>query len=456
MRLFLKIFLVFWLSNATVFAAAFAVYALWERDRWQLDEVRLRGAAEGAVARYESGGRAALRTTLRRLREELQLHAHLQSPDGRPLGRPVPPPLARLIGTELGDGEGRIPPWDNPVGHFAIEVLRVSGRRGGYRFVAFRERPKHRGGFAGRSVGGPLLWLLAIAVASGVIAWLLIRPLRQLQGATRRLAEGDLQARVPPRISRRRDALGDLGREFDRTAGRVQALVDSQRRLLRDVSHELRSPLARIQVALAMAEDRSSGGESELQRIGSELARLDALIGQVLALTRLDSGVDQLQVAELDLLALLEWVVDDACYEGAARGVSVRLAEHHWPALRADAERLHSALENVVRNAVRYTAEGSEVCIARAADAPPDRLCIQIRDRGPGVPAEDLPRLFDAFYRSGEARDAASGGHGVGLAIARSVLRAHGGEIRAENHPEGGLLVTLCLPLGEPDAAAGN
>jgi len=455
MRLFLKIFLIFWLSNATVFAAAFAVYVLWERDRWQLEEARLRAAAEGAVEHYESGGSSALRDALDQLRDELLLHAHLQGPGGTPLGRPLPPALAGLIGSELDDGDGRASPWNKPAGRFAVEVLRVSGARGDYRFVAFREhRINSRGGLGGRNTGGPLLWLLAIALASGAIAWLLIRPLRQLQGATRRLADGDLDVRVPPRIARRRDALGDLGREFDRTAGRVQALLGSQRRLLRDVSHELRSPLARIQVALALAEDRSSGGENELARIRGELDRLDVLIGQVLTLTRLDSGVDELHLAELDLRELLERVVADAGYEGLARGVSVRLDGERWATLHADAERLHSALENVVRNAVRYTAEGSEVSIARAADEPPGRLCIQVRDHGPGVPDEDLPRLFDAFYRSGEARDAASGGHGVGLAIARSVLCAHGGGIRAENHPGGGLLVTLSLPLAAESGAA--
>ncbi len=291
---------------------------------------------------------------------------------------------------------------------------------------------------------GWILTLCALVLASAWVAWMLTRPLRVLSANTRRLAEGDLQARVPDSLATRKDALGQLGSEFNAMAGRLEALLASQQQLLRDVSHELRTPLARLQVALTMAQDEPSKAPDMLQRGELELERLDKLIGQVLSLSRLQSGAELLEAEPLDLVELLRDVSENAEFEFADRGIRVRLSAEPVELL-GDRHKLSSALENILRNAMRYSPDNGEIQIDVVRDQ--ERVAVSVSDRGPGVEEAVLPRLFEAFYRADSSRGSQTGGHGVGLAIAREAVFCHRGTIEAHNREGGGLVVTVSLPV---------
>lgn len=286
--------------------------------------------------------------------------------------------------------------------------------------------------------------ILTLVVASAWVAWMLTRPLRVLSHSTRRLAEGDLQARVPRYIADREDAVGRLGAEFNHMAERVDSLLGSQQQLLRDVSHELRTPLARLQVALTLAQDEPDKAPAMLSRIEIELGRLDDLIGQVLSLSRLQSGTDNLERTPIELRSLLAEVVENAEFEFAEKDVSIQI-KGPIVELLGDPGKLASAFENIVRNAMRYAAEGSTVELSIGVHQ--QTALVEVADRGPGVDEAELPRLFEAFYRVDDARDTRTGGHGVGLAIAEQAIARNGGTLRARNRDGGGLVVSACLPL---------
>ncbi|MHB8766625.1 MAG: ATP-binding protein [Deferrisomatales bacterium] len=288
--------------------------------------------------------------------------------------------------------------------------------------------------------------LAVILLASYLLARFLAAPIRELRRATRELAEGDLGARVGPALGGRQDETGALGRDFDRMAGRIEGLVGAQQRLLRDISHELRSPLARLNVALELARQKA-GAEAggSLDRIGREAERLNELIGQLLALTRMEREGGPGERVPVALDELVAGVAQDADFEARGRGRSVAVGRCDGATAEGSPELLRRAVENVVRNAVRFTAEGTavEVSLARTAEG---AARIAVRDRGPGVPPEALTELFRPFYRVADARDRQTGGTGLGLAIAERAVRLHGGTIRAANAPGGGLEVTIELP----------
>jgi len=295
-------------------------------------------------------------------------------------------------------------------------------------------------------------WRLAalVVVVGGLSFWLaryLSSPVAPLRHATRQLSGGDLSARVEEKVVRRRDEIGELARDFNAMAERIEALVGSQQRLLRDVSHELRSPLARLVVALELARSKTGDMATKpLDRIEREAARLDELIGQLLLLERLEAGEGDEAAVEIEVGAILAEVVADAGFEAAAHGSDVRFetAAEVWVSHRRDL--LRSALDNVIRNAVRYTEPGSVVEVGLVSDD--EGVEVMVRDHGAGVGADELERIFEPFYRVEEARDRSSGGVGLGLAIAARAVRAHGGHISAANHPGGGLVVTVRLPSG--------
>jgi len=297
--------------------------------------------------------------------------------------------------------------------------------------------------------------LAALTVVVGLFCFVLARhlsaPFAALRTATQRLAAGDLSARVGPEVARRRDEIGGLARDFDAMAQRLEQLVGAQRGLLRDVSHELRSPLARLEVALELARQRGGEPAAEaLDRIGRESRRLDELVGQLLSLARLESGAVEPEVAQVDIGRLLGDVVADARFEAEGNGRSVALFVEQPAVVRGAAELIRSALENVVRNAVVHAPPATEVAVALTvapASGCGKAAVIEVRDRGPGVPDEELDRLFEPFHRVSEARERSSGGVGLGLAITRRAVEWHGGTVTARNHPDGGLEVTIRLPV---------
>ena len=244
-------------------------------------------------------------------------------------------------------------------------------------------------------------------------------------------------------FTRRKDEVGTLARDFDTMAERLQALVTDKETLLRDVSHELRSPLARIRVALALAQRRSDqDAQPDLARIERETERLDELVGQVMTLTRLRTATaPRRELVQLD--TLISEVVDDARFEHPQSVIEYKCGA--VAQLSGDPDGLKSAIENVVRNALAYSEPGHPIVVGLTVTA--DEAIIRVLDRGPGVAPEELTRIFEPFYRTDKSRDHRNGGQGIGLAITARVMELHGGSVAAENCPGGGLEVVLRLPL---------
>jgi two-component system sensor histidine kinase CpxA len=254
-------------------------------------------------------------------------------------------------------------------------------------------------------------------------------------------------------MGRRRDEFAGLAQDFDRMAERLDALVTAERRLLRDISHELRSPLARLYVALGLARHEAGPERAGLDRIEREAERLNTLIGQLLTLARLESGTTSPAREAVELASIAREVAADADFEARGRGRAVRVTDAGNTGVLGDAELLRSAIENVVRNAVRHTREGTtvETALRREVVAGSPRVRITVRDHGPGVPEAALPYIFEPFYRVGEARERTTGGVGLGLTIAHRTIRLHGGTLAAANAPDGGLVVELGLPAPAAD-----
>jgi two-component system sensor histidine kinase CpxA len=290
------------------------------------------------------------------------------------------------------------------------------------------------------------------------LAWRLTAPLRRLRAAAQQLASGDLTARVGAGSQRGRDETAALGRDFDHMAERIQGLLTTQQQLLRDISHELRSPLARLNVALELARQRSGEeATSALDRIAREAERLNGLIGQLLTLTQLESGGGRIAREAVSLTGLVEAVAADANFEAETQNRSVRAVVEEELIVHGSEEMLRRAIENVVRNAVRYTAEHTrvDVTVSRRHGRPTDEAIIRIRDRGPGVPESALSQLFLPFYRVADARDRQTGGTGIGLAITERAVHLHNGTVTAANAPDGGLVVEILLPVSATSSPMG-
>lgn len=285
--------------------------------------------------------------------------------------------------------------------------------------------------------------LLASLIFAALLAWYFSKPIRSLRSAFEAMVGGNLEVRLGPVMGKRRDELADLGHNFDRMASHLNDLIDGQRRLLHDVSHELRSPLARLQAAIGLARQQPERLESSLQRIERESVRMDRLVGELLTLSRLEAGVMGAMEEEVNVGELLAGVVADARFEAEASGRTVEFSGCGEVIVTGNAELLHRALENVVRNALRHTPEGGKVTLEVRLDA--NNLRIAILDHGPGVPAKELNGIFEPFFRGGESQH--TDGHGLGLAIARRVVESLGGSIRAQNREGGGLCVEIMLPL---------
>ncbi len=301
------------------------------------------------------------------------------------------------------------------------------------------------------------LRLLVVVMTGGVVCYGLARyltsPVDKLQKATQQLAGGDLTTRVGSVLEKRGDEFSDLGHDFDLMAERIEGLINSQRRLLSDISHELRSPLARLNVALELARKRTgSEAGSSLDRIEREAERMNELISQLLSLTRLDDGAESTEEISIALADLVKEVAGDADFEASSQNRRVLIMESEDCIVTGSPELLRSAIENIVRNGLHYTADGTQVEVRLSCSRTDDGeyAVIVVMDDGPGVPEDVLGELFRPFYRVEEARDRLSGGSGLGLAIAERIIRLHGGALTATNASEKGLQVEIRIPLAPP------
>jgi two-component system OmpR family sensor kinase len=285
----------------------------------------------------------------------------------------------------------------------------------------------------------------SLIVALG-IALYFSKPIRNLRSAFEAAAAGNLDLRVGTRMGRRRDELSDLGRDFDRMANQLRALMDGQRRLLHDVSHELRSPLARMQAAIGLARQDPRKIESTLDRVERESTRMDKLVGELLTLSRVEAGVAPGKEELIDLDELVLDVIEDAQFETEPERCRLDFSNRSRATVKGSADWLRRAIENVVRNAVKYCNATGEIVIASSTDRSRRTVMIEVLDRGPGVPEAELSMIFEPFFRGSRAEHSQNG-HGLGLAIAKRIVEGQGGTIAAFNRTGGGLRVAIVLPL---------
>ena len=457
--LFLKVFLWFWLAMVVVIAT-FAVTTHLTRTHEefrppQFIEAVLKGYAREAAAAYEREGAAGLEAYLNHVKGETGTRNQLFDAGGAELTGADAPQQVREVAAQVARTGS---PFFRRIGGGMLEVRPVPARDGGrYAFVTYMPMgpppvERHVFWILSESTGLLLVRVLAMVLAAGALCYLLARyivaPVVKLREVTKQVTGGDLSARVGPRLGGRRDELAAMGHDFDEMAARIETLLGAQTRLLRDISHELRSPLARLSVALDLARKRAGqAAAGDHDRIEREARRLNEMIGQLLALTRWEC--DRMRAESFDLASLVRDVAADADFEAQGRNCSVVVEECDPCETRGTPQLLRSAVENVVRNAVRYTPEGTAVKISlrRRRENGGGEAVITVRDEGAGVPEASLQEIFRPFYRMDDSRTRETGGTGLGLAITERAVRLHGGTVKAENLSGGGFVVEIRLPL---------
>jgi signal transduction histidine kinase len=454
--LFLKIFIWFGLAMALVIGASLlSSYVTFREDaRGRPSGNFTTMFAQTAAEKYEREGKAAALDYLDALDKTTMTRAYLFDQNGNELaGRDTPQSAQDAALRAKPEREVR-PPRDGSQEYVVGSAVTPAGNRYVLVHQAMpRPRPPMPFPFWPRN-----WWvqLIAVLITAGLLCFWLARyissPVARLRAATQQLASGDLSARVGAAQGRRRDEVADLGRDFDVMAERIETLMASQQRLLHDISHELRSPLARLKIALELArEDDGAEVGWALNRIELEADRLNELIGQLLTLARLDSKPPMADPESVDLKRLVDEIVLDADFEARNHNRMVKLIASTECRVVGNEPLLHSAVENVVRNAVSYTAEGTsvEVSLRCEEDGGAGQAIVSVLDKGSGVPQAALADIFRPFYRVGDARDRQSGGIGLGLSISQRAVEVHGGVVTATNAPGRGLLVEIRLPLSQ-------
>jgi signal transduction histidine kinase len=454
--LFLKIFLWFWLTNIGVglvvsLSVAFSTGTTENQLRAAASEVFPDGAA-AAASKFESGGEPALSGYLSSVEAKYSVRTFFFNSEGQEilsgwgLASHVPPPTVSKAAALAREREGVVYLQDE------IAVQRVQGPSGRQYVLLLSLNPvvheRRLRAPAAMKLAFTFLPLISIVVGGAfcyVITRHITKPLVRMREATAGIARGDLATRVGPSLGRRRDEIAALGADFDRMAERIQALVAGQKRMLGDVSHELRSPLSRLLVALGLAKRSAPPELSEpLDRIGLEARRLDHLIGQLLTLSRIDSGAQTPMDTPVDLANLIQEIAADGNFEARAGSRSVTVTAAQPCTIAGSEDLLRAAIENVVRNAVRFTAVGTAVEISLFRRD--GKIILQVHDHGPGVPENMLAEIFLPFRRAPSSGDTAPEGAGLGLAIAQRAVSLHGGTIQAFNDPAGGLTVQATFP----------
>jgi two-component system sensor histidine kinase CpxA len=484
--LFARIFLSFWAAIVLIATGAAALTAL----NFATDAGRPAAVTKEAASVLQRDGLEGLRTWLaernRRNRSQRTLIVDASGhdilgqrlPDFRrrppPFGGPPPMPRGSddSAGTEpqraAPPGEGRRRPpaagepsgsrdrAPPPPGSFGAGAFRgppgslIRGPDGAEYRVLF-DPPPRLGPFSPPFSWSVRLGLLVLALGvSGLISYLVARsisnPVRRLQTAAHTLSAGNLEARAGPEVATRKDEIGVLGREFDAMAERLSALIAARQRLLRDISHELRSPLARMEMAIGLARQDPASTPEQIDRIEREAERLDRLIGHILDYARLERDPATFNFEDVDLAELIRQILHDAEFESQSPPGRLRFTSEDEVTLRSDPNVLHAAIDNVVRNALLHGDPRMPIKVTMTTDA--EHVHISIRDHGPGVRDEELQRIFEPFYRAGslDSKHVSTEGTGIGLAITQRAAALHGGRVVARNAEGGGLNVTLTLP----------
>ncbi|MEH6470715.1 MAG: ATP-binding protein [Halopseudomonas sp.] len=444
--LYLKVFLAFWLVMMLVVGSNMMLTWMLARQ-FEDAEVRNRYVetyAQQALDSYLDGGTKALNDWRQQLFNKKELRVLLLDSQGRNLnGEPLSPRLNALI---RRSNPAMMPPADfgsprqhRPGRHLRPIVWPIQHQQSNYLFVMLNPHELLDHLYS----GGTLVWRLALSVLlvgllSFLMARYLIQPIRQLQQASRQLAGGELSTRVPPPVSNRRDELGQLGEDFNQMAERIQNLVQGQQQLLRDVSHELRTPLARQRFALELARKKPDSTEA-LDRIEQQAEELDALIGEILMLARLDNSATQAPHTSTDLDPLLQALTAEFNFDQER----LHYQSCGTVTLNTDPRLIHRAVSNIVGNALKYSQAEVQLILEQDAQA----VSIRVLDQGPGIDATMLEKIFEPFVRTDQARSRQQGGWGLGLAIAARAVHQHQGQISASNLQPHGLEVSIRLPL---------
>jgi two-component system sensor histidine kinase CpxA len=447
--LFLRIFLSFWMAQALFVVLAILV-TLALRPRTSTWEGLRTTVLNDAVNAYEEGGQQQLRQYMENLEATQHLRAYLFDEQRTEVSHRAAPDWAIRVAA----GGPRMPRDGFVIPAPPVQRDSRASSDGKHRYTLVLGTPPGPRVFFGPR-GMPIPGLIIAIISSGLVcyflSWYLTKPIVRLRAATRQLAAGDLTARSGAPVTTRKDEVAGLMRDFDAMAERLETLLKAQSRLLNDISHELRSPLARLNVALGLARQRAGVESADmLDRIELEAARLNELIGRILTLARLEDGEQRVPQTPVPLDELVANVAEDAEFEAQERHCHVHtvIPEGDW-GVRGNDSLLHSAVENVVRNAIRYTQEGTSVEIELASEqgAQGAEAVLTVSDSGPGVPPDALDKLFLPFYRLDDARGRLTGGVGLGLAITERAVRFHGGKVSAFNRSGGGLRVEIRLPL---------
>ena len=445
--LYWKIFISFWLATSLIIVTtAWVTREIAQKSSAPAQErVFMDSYANAAVATFEAGHRAALLKWLERAGLSKHMNLFLLTNTGDIIGNQDTPDMVKQVSLDLVHGqldEGILKSDNLIVSH---EILSTTGIA--YRLAAVSEKPLSS--FVQIQWAGLTARLVIAMFISGLICYLLsiylTQPLRALSLAAKSIAKGKLSTRVGRITGHYKDEIDELSYEFDSMAEQLETLINSKQRLLQDISHELRSPLARLQIAIELGRNKANHlASSEFNRMEAECLRLNTLIGEVLHFARLDKSTTTLNKILVDLPSLLKDIINDANYEFSTIVPRVLIGKLESCTLLSDERLIHRAIENVLRNALRYSPSDQTVTISLYQKK--QQVCIDIEDNGPGVPNDQLTAIFNPFYRVDTAREKKTGGYGLGLTIAKQAVKLHHGNIKATNRKQGGLLVRITLP----------
>jgi len=460
-RLFWKIFLSLWLT--LLITGALVGGLVWQHNKERIEQLEV--LADGPRAYYSIKALARVLSAegVEELHEVIEyrgertrrpLAVMIVNQAGKDiLGRPVPPMVLAKAREALNDPQqSNIKQVTTPNGEQFLlfvprrEFLHVSKANSANEHYKGKY---YNAGFPRFLPTLPLfIALLASLFFSAWLAWYITQPIRYLRKATNQFADGNLDTRVMPDIGNRKDEIADLAMDFDNMAEQVQLLVATQKRLLNDVSHELRSPLARLRVAIEMGRQQPDKREEVMQRIEKESQRLDELVGELLTLSRLEANIQNQEDDYFDLNGLVESITGDAQFEATNQNKQIALRSAGEILIKGSIELLRRAIENIIRNAIYYTPANTEVSIT--LNTRDNDVMIRVCDSGSGIEEEKLADLFQPFVRINEKQQNIKiPGYGLGLAIARRAVELHCGEIKAYNQKSGGLCIEVHLPLNK-------
>ncbi|MGB0732946.1 MAG: ATP-binding protein [Pontibacterium sp.] len=436
-RLAFKIFFSIWGVSALVLFGSLALISTIAEE--ELVEAKVKGFAHRVIDRYELIAR--IRDTAEDSEKVFSREERISRKDrevrGGRLLLPSPPEVLRIASLDSGRVllEQQLP---QGMGDVRVRRAKIKSDSGEKYLIQYHTLKNKRGDKLLRFLVSvqALLVLIASIISAVVLTWIVVRPINRLRMHTRSLYETDLDTRAAPALVRRDDEIGHLAREFDQMADFVQTTLDDNQRLLQDVSHELRAPLARLQASVGLAEQKLGYSDASIERINRECVRLDRLIGEILTFSRLGQARQAKKLFDANnvLDETLRYLIESE----PTRQFRLRLDEGK-AMLKGDDMLFERAISNVITNAIKY----SDSAIDIETKIQPKVFYIQIRDYGQGVPEDQLIRLFEPFYRASGSGD----GYGLGLSIVKRAIEYLNGKVWLDNHPDGGLIVNIELPV---------